>query len=120
MAYRQPDALKAVVTLCSTDRYADDIHYKGGALLNENQGWGADAGYQAARRTERCETTGEKFGWRLEAMPLFHEWLTHPHRDAFWRHGSVCEDYDRVGAAVLAVGGWEMLAQRRPEDGARA
>ena len=31
VAYRQPEALKAVITICSTDdRYADDIHYKGG------------------------------------------------------------------------------------------
>ncbi|NBQ27569.1 MAG: CocE/NonD family hydrolase, partial [Rhodobacteraceae bacterium] len=42
LAERAPDALKAVITLCSTvDRYADDIHYKGGSLLNENFGWGA-------------------------------------------------------------------------------
>ena len=40
VAYRQPSALKAVVTLCSTDdRYADDIHYKGGCMLLENFGW---------------------------------------------------------------------------------
>jgi putative CocE/NonD family hydrolase len=37
VAALQPDALKAIITLCSTvDRYADDIHYKGGCLLNEN------------------------------------------------------------------------------------
>ena len=42
VAARQPPALKAIITLCSTvDRYADDIHYKGGCLLNENLGWGA-------------------------------------------------------------------------------
>ena len=42
VAARQPPALKAIITLCSTDdRYADDIHYKGGLLLNENMGWGA-------------------------------------------------------------------------------
>src|SRR3546814_1900623 len=40
LAARQPEALKAVVTLCSTDdRYADDIHYMGGCLLGENLGW---------------------------------------------------------------------------------
>src|SRR3546814_8754641 len=40
VAARQPEALKAVVTLCSTDdRYADDIHYMGGCLLGENLGW---------------------------------------------------------------------------------
>ena len=31
VAAKQPPALKAIITLCSTDdRYADDIHYKGG------------------------------------------------------------------------------------------
>ena len=42
VAARQPSALKAIITLCSTvDRYADDIHFKGGCLLNENLGWGS-------------------------------------------------------------------------------
>ena len=42
VAALQPAALKAIITLCSTDdRYSDDIHYKGGCLLNENLGWGA-------------------------------------------------------------------------------
>ena len=42
VAALQPPALKAIITLCSTvDRYHDDIHYKGGCLLNENLGWGA-------------------------------------------------------------------------------
>ncbi|TGR94410.1 CocE/NonD family hydrolase, partial [bacterium M00.F.Ca.ET.191.01.1.1] len=40
VAAKQPPALKAVISLCSTvDRYADDIHYKGGCLLLENFGW---------------------------------------------------------------------------------
>ena len=40
VAARRPPALKAIITVCSTDdRYADDIHYKGGALLTENLGW---------------------------------------------------------------------------------
>ena len=41
VAAAQPPALKAIITLCaSDDRYADDAHYMGGALLNENQIWG--------------------------------------------------------------------------------
>ena len=37
----RPPALKAIITVCSTDdRYADDIHYMGGALLNDNLWWG--------------------------------------------------------------------------------
>ena len=34
VAARRPPALKAIITLCSTDdRYADDVHYMGGCLL---------------------------------------------------------------------------------------
>ena len=34
IAARRPPALKAIVTICSTDdRYADDVHYMGGTLL---------------------------------------------------------------------------------------
>ncbi len=40
-AYLQPPALKAVVTVCSTDdRFGGDIHFKGGCLLGENLSWG--------------------------------------------------------------------------------
>src|SRR6202011_4676380 len=34
IAARRPPALKAIVTICSSDdRYADDVHYMGGTLL---------------------------------------------------------------------------------------
>ena len=37
----RPAALKAVISVCSTvDRFADDVHFKGGCLLGENLGWG--------------------------------------------------------------------------------
>ena len=37
VAARRPPALKAVLSVCSTDdRYTDDIHYMGGCLLNDN------------------------------------------------------------------------------------
>ena len=42
VAARKPPALKAIITICSTDdRYEDDIHYKGGTVLNEMLGWAA-------------------------------------------------------------------------------
>ena len=28
-------------------------------------------------------------------------------RDAYWRQGSACENYDAIECAVFAVGGWE-------------
>ena len=40
IAALQPPALKAVVTVCSTDdRYADDVHHMGGCLLGDNLSW---------------------------------------------------------------------------------
>src|SRR5438270_3896315 len=40
IAARRPPALKAIVTICSTDdRYADDAHYMGGTLLTAGLEW---------------------------------------------------------------------------------
>ncbi|HEU0221362.1 MAG TPA: CocE/NonD family hydrolase [Paracoccaceae bacterium] len=107
----RPPALKAIVTLCSTDdRYADDIHYKGGCLLAENLGWGATM-LSFNPRPPDPALVGERWRemWlaRLEANAMWHaNWLAHPSRDDYWRHGSVCEDHAAIEAAVLAVGGW--------------
>lgn len=112
IAARAPQALKAVVTIASTDdRYADDIHYKGGCLLNENLGWSANMLAYISRPPDPA-LVGERWRdmWldRLRHQPLLiAEWLKHPHRDAYWRHGSVCEDVKAIKAAVLAVGGWD-------------
>ncbi len=62
----RPPALKAIITVCSTDdRYADDIHYMGGALLNDNLWWGAIMlAYQARPPDpDLSATTGARYGW---------------------------------------------------------
>ncbi len=111
VAALRPAGLQAIVTLCSTDdRYTDDIHYKGGCLLNENLGWSATMFAYSSRPPDPA-LVGERWRamWleRLQAEPLLAiAWLEHPHRDAYWKHGSVCEDIGAIDAAVLAVGGW--------------
>ena len=111
VAMRRPPALKAIVTLCSTvDRYADDIHYKGGCLLGENLGWAATMLAYSSRPPDPL-LVGQRWRpmWlnRLAHEPvLIDTWLRHPTRDAYWRHGSVCESWGSVQAATLAVGGW--------------
>ncbi len=111
VAARRPAPLKAIVTICSTDdRYADDIHYKGGCLLNENLGWASTMFSHSARPPDPA-LVGERWReiWleRLENTPLLAEtWLGHQRRDAYWKHGSVCEDFGAIEAAVFAVGGW--------------
>lgn len=111
VAARRPPALKAIITVCSTDdRYADDIHYKGGALLVENLGWACTMFAYSSRPPDPA-LLGDRWRdmWmhRLENTPLLIEnWLNHQHRDSYWQHGSVCEDFNAINAAVLAVGGW--------------
>jgi predicted acyl esterase len=44
---------------------------------------------------------------RLKGSGLWlHTWLNHQHRDAYWQHGSVCEDFSKVQIPVMAVSGW--------------
>ncbi len=106
-----PEPLKAVITIGSTtDRYADDIHYKGGVMLGENIGWVATATSWFSTPPDPA-LVGDKWRdiWldRLKNMPdLAPIWLGHQHRDAYWKHGSVCENYAAIKAAVLTIGGW--------------
>ncbi len=106
-----PPQLKAIITLCSTDdRYADDAHYMGGCLLNENLQWGAILMTYAALPPDPA-IVGARWRemWlerldRIEAFPAI--WMQHPWRDRYWKHGSVCEDYGEIRCPVYAIGGW--------------
>ncbi len=105
-----PEPLKAVITLCSTvDRFNEDIHYKGGCLLNENLGWGATMWSYSSRAPDPALRGDWREIWleRLHNEPFLPAtWLRHQRRDAYWRHGSVCEDFGAIKAKVLAIGGW--------------
>lgn len=111
VAALRPPALKAVIPVCFTDnRFTDDIHYMGGCLLNDNLWWGTIMlAYQS--RTLDPEIIGEDWRarWRerMETMPFFpHLWLQHQRYDAYWKHGSICEDFASITCPVLAIGGW--------------
>ncbi|MFN7224895.1 MAG: CocE/NonD family hydrolase [Paracoccaceae bacterium] len=109
-AYLQPPALKAVISVCSTtDRFADDIHFKGGCLLGENFGWGAVMLSFSSRPADPALRPDWREDWlrRLEADPwLAPRWAAHQARDDYWRHGSICEDYARMQVPILSIGGW--------------
>lgn len=111
VAALRPPALKAIITLCaSDDRYADDAHYMGGCLLNENMQWGSILMLYAALPPDP-EIVGDRWRdmWqaRLHAVQAFPElWMRHQTRDAFWKQGSVCEDFSAIECPVYAIGGW--------------
>ncbi len=111
VAALRPPELKAIISLCSTDdRYEDDIHYKGGTLLNENLGWAATMlAYSSRPPDPKIVGTKWRKMWleRLKNEPfLLIDWLKHPHRDSYWKHGSICEDWSKINVPVLLVGGW--------------
>jgi len=111
IAALRPPALRAIVTVCSTDdRYADDVHYFGGAVLGIDMlGWSATMLATTALPPDPARVPSWRSLWqeRLDALePFVDTWLAHQERDDYWRRGSVCEDYAAIEAPVLAVGGW--------------
>jgi putative CocE/NonD family hydrolase len=111
IAAKQPAALKTIITLCSTDdRYSDDVHYMGGCLLGDNLSWASTMlAYNSSPPDP--ELVGERWRemWfsRLEESGLWlANWLEHQHRDDYWKHGSVCEDFSRIRVPVMTVSGW--------------
>src|SRR5580658_5615598 len=110
-AARRPPALKAIITTFSTDhRYSDDIHYMGGCLLNDNLWWGSIMlAYQSRPPDPLIIGDGWRERWleRIRSLPFFPAlWLEHQRYDAYWKHGSVCEDFAAIECPVLAIGGW--------------
>jgi uncharacterized protein len=109
-AWNGHPALKAVVSVCSTtDRFADDIHFKGGCLLGENFGWGAVMLAYSSRPADPILRTDWRDDWlrRLDAEPwLAPVWAAHQSKDAYWKHGSVGEDWSRNRTPAMIWGGW--------------
>jgi putative CocE/NonD family hydrolase len=111
VAARRPPALKAVVTIASTDdRYADDIHFMGACLLGDKLGWGSTI-FSINAAPPDPAIVGER--WRkmwLERLDQdgfwFLDWMKHQRRDDFYKQGSVCEDWGAIQCPVYAVGGW--------------
>ena len=111
IAARQPAALKTIITVGSTDdRYATDIHWVGGCLSKDNFDWSSTM-FSGNDLPPDPQVAGDN--WRAMWMdrikanrPWIIEWLQHQRRDAFWKHGSVCEDFSAITIPVYAVSGW--------------
>jgi predicted acyl esterase len=94
VAARRPASLRAIVISSFTDdRYADDMHYMGGAMLSDNL---AEAGTMFAYATCPPDPSAVGDRWRalwherLEAAePWVLNWLRHQRRDSYWRRASI-------------------------------
>ena len=112
LAARTPPALGAVISIyASDDRYADDVHYRGGLVIPMDMAQWANCmlSWNALPPDPAIAGAGWRSQWRerLERTPHFVEhWLAHQRRDSYWRHGSACEHYERIRCPVMAIGGW--------------
>jgi uncharacterized protein len=112
LAARRPPALKAIMTICaSDDRYADDVHYRGGCVLALDMlHWASSMLTWSGRPPDprlRGDDWRETWLRRLENGTSWIEpWLAHQRRDEYWKAGSICEDYAAIECPVYAVGGF--------------
>ncbi len=111
IAARRPPALKTIITVGSTDdRYATDIHCVGGCLSKDNFDWSSTM-FAHNDLPPDPEIVGPKWRemWLKRAEhnePWILTWLRHQRRDAYWKQGSVCEDFSKINIPVYAVNGW--------------
>ena len=112
VAMRRPPALKAICSIfASDDRYADDVHYFGGALKQlDLVDWPT---YMEAGNVLPPDPRVFGEGWREEWRRRFEgyepwtlNWLEHQTYDDYWKHGSLREDYGAIQAATMLVTGW--------------
>ena len=106
-----PPEVGAVITVCSSDdRYADDVHYMGGCLLTDNLSWASNMfAFNSCPPDPKVVGARWRDMWldRLDNSGLWLDtWLRHPHRDDYWKQGSVCENYQAIKVPVMAVSGW--------------
>ena len=111
LAALKPDSLKAVIAIGTTvDRYNDDIHFKNGCHLYSNFSWSSVMLCYASRPPDPVLVGDQwKKMWlhRLRTQPFPLEiWLSHQRRDDYWKHGSVCENYDGIAIPSMVISGW--------------
>ncbi|WP_187774679.1 CocE/NonD family hydrolase [Billgrantia pellis] len=111
VAAKQPPALKAIISICSSDDlYADNMHYMGGCLLGDNL---SEATVMFAFNTLPPDPLIVGNRWRdmwfdrMENSGLWLEqWIENQRRNAYWSTSSVNEHYSAIQCPVYAIGGW--------------
>jgi predicted acyl esterase len=107
-----PEALKAIIVCAgSDDRYNDDVHYMGGAMMFDNVSWPSSMwGWMALPPDPVVVGDSWKERWReriQNANFFFDQWATHQTRDDYWSATSVRDHYDRVKVPVFILSGWQ-------------
>jgi uncharacterized protein len=107
-----PPALKAIVVCCGTDdRYNDDVHYMGGAMMLDNIQWPSSMwGWLALPPDPVVVQQRWKEMWRQRIRQMnfwFETWAGHQSRDRYWSETSVHDHADKVKVPVFVLSGWQ-------------
>jgi predicted acyl esterase len=112
VAMTRPPALKAIIPIYATDdRYADDVHYFGGALkaLDLVDYPTYMTGLNALPPVPSLFGEGWRTAWEErvhENEPWIIRWLEEQTFGPYWQHGSLRPDYGAIQAATMIVAGW--------------
>ncbi|HMK40442.1 MAG TPA: CocE/NonD family hydrolase [Methyloceanibacter sp.] len=108
----RPPALKAVI-VCdgSDDRYNDDVHYMGGAMMFDNISWPSSMWGWLAQPPDPAvvgEAWKEMWKERIDNADFwFKQWAGHQARDDYWSATAVRGHYGDVGVPVFITSGWQ-------------
>jgi uncharacterized protein len=112
VAMIRPPALKAIIPIFATDdRYADDVHYFGGALkaLDLVDYPTYMTGLNALPPVPSLYGDGWRAAWEQrvqENEPWVIRWLEEQTFGPYWQRGSLRPDYGAIQAATMIVAGW--------------
>ena len=112
VAMTRPPALKAIIPIYATDdRYADDVHYFGGALkaLDLVDYPTYMTGLNALPPVPSLYGDGWREVWEKrvqENEPWLIRWLEEQTFGPYWQHGSLRPDYGAIRAATMIIAGW--------------
>ena len=112
VAMLRPPHLRAIVPMYATDdRYADDVHYVGGAVTASELSQYAVSmvGMNALppRPAYRGDHWRDEWRERLERTPVWLvEWLRRQEDGPYWRQGSLAPDYGAIEVPILMFAGW--------------
>ena len=104
----KPKALKAIFVLAGTDnRYTDDIHFPGGAMLMVDNSWALGmVTSNVMPGAPDYDLSGRAALERWETKPWLQGFLHRQLDSPYWRHGSLAPDYSRLATPTFLGGGY--------------
>jgi putative CocE/NonD family hydrolase len=103
----RPPALKAIFLRAGTDdRYTDDVHYPGGAMVMVNHAWAL--GMLTSNATPGApdyDLTSRASLVRWDTAPWLQGFIRQQVDGPYWRRGSLAPDYQRLTTPTFLAGG---------------